>query len=63
MALEINEIGIQMRVRDDAAAPASREAAAPAKPGGDGGGADGRDDIVDECVRRVLHALKAAQER
>jgi hypothetical protein len=63
MALEINEIGIRMRVHDGAAAPASDGSAAPEESGGGDGGADRRDDIVNECVRRVLHALKAAQER
>lgn len=61
MALEVNEIGIRMRVLGDGeAAPA----------GGGGSAESGKLDpeearakIVDACVRRVLQVLKATQER
>ncbi len=62
MTLEINEIGITMRVRSDlgssdAAATDGDETAAPAKTALD------RDELVDLCVRRVLQALRTLQER
>ena len=63
MALEINEIGIHFRVPDaERAAPAgggrgSERAAA-------GSCADpGHEQIVDDCVRRVLRLLAARAER
>lgn len=63
MALEINEIGIHFRVPDaDRPAPGARQrkAAAPSR----GGCADpDREQIVDDCVRRVLQLLAARRER
>ena len=63
MTMEISEIGIRMRVRDGGGG----SGVAQAKCGpddGDAEGADGgREEIVQACVRRVLHALKALQER
>jgi hypothetical protein len=57
MPVEISEIGIRMRVDDDK----GRER------GSDRLGETERDAqreaIIDECVRRVLQALKARQER
>lgn len=58
MAIEISEIGILMRVRDDAAAPPDGRGTAPAAMRD-----IDREAIVAECVRRVLHALKTRQER
>lgn len=55
MPLEIREIGISMRVGEQAlpAANASQHKDSRVS----------RDDIVDECVRRVLQMLKTRQER
>jgi len=62
MTLEINEIGIFMRVRSDLSSSAD------AAPDGDGDGAPAkaateRDELVELCVRRVLRALRTSQER
>lgn len=55
MPLEIREIGISMRVGEQAlpatAAPQHKDSKV------------NRDEIVDECVRRVLQMLKTRQER
>jgi hypothetical protein len=58
MALEINEIGIHIQVsergnRPDADAAGQSQNGAP----------QDRDEIVAECVRRVLQALKSHRER
>jgi hypothetical protein len=55
MPLEIREIGISMRVGDEDAPqefPAHDDESMPT-----------HDEIVDECVRRVLAMLKTRQER
>ncbi|MEJ1968733.1 MAG: DUF5908 family protein [Rhizomicrobium sp.] len=67
MPLEINEIGIRMRVHDgqpragtpegDGADAGQLADAVASEPG------QARDAIVDACVRRVLAALKTMQER
>lgn len=59
MALEIREIEVRMRVGDT-------EALAEDDPSEDSGSPDGEtrmNDLVDECVRRVLSALEAKRER
>ncbi|MCP3100287.1 DUF5908 family protein [Myxococcus sp. K15C18031901] len=63
MPLEVNEIGIQLRVRDgvDAAGPET-----PSTPVGDCGCSDEKKErqaLVEECLRRVLQVLRARQER
>lgn len=59
MTIEVNEIAIQLKVRD--------EPGAESEPGSesDGGGLtqQGRDAIVADCVARVLRILKAREER
>ena len=59
MALEINEIGIRMRVCDSAAETAQ------SKPEKRRGGCDDvdREEIVDDVVRRVLEVLATLRER
>jgi uncharacterized protein DUF5908 len=57
MPLEISEIGIYVRVAGEEAAPDAAEPAAAAEPAPD------REQVVQECVRRVLQALRLAQER
>ena len=57
MALEINEIGIRMRVRGDEEEPPPRESA----PGGYGD--RNHEQVVEDCVRRVLQILRNLQER
>ncbi len=64
MPLEINEIGIRMRVRDSDP-EAERE---PVRRGAAGGDADpcadlDREAIVEDCVRRVLKILENLPER
>ncbi len=59
MALEINEIGIRIRVDDGAeAGPVQRKAT-------DAGGCRDvdREEIVEDCVRRVLKILKSLEDR
>ena len=56
MPLEVNEIGIVMRVRDDFGRP------------GDAGAdheqsEERREELIEECVRRVLQVLKMERER
>jgi len=57
MPLEINEIDIAMRVTGDGG-----------RQGGDGDGADtraeegAREELIEECVRRVLQAMKDQRE-
>lgn len=55
MTLEIREIGISMRVGDEEASLES--------PARDDEPRLTPDEIVDECVRRVLAMLKTRQER
>ncbi|MBR1347962.1 DUF5908 family protein [Bradyrhizobium sp. U87765 SZCCT0134] len=55
MPLEIREIGISMRVGEQPPQAASPPQHRDSK--------ISRDDIVDECVRRVLQMLKTRQER
>jgi hypothetical protein len=55
MPIEINEIAIQLKVRDADAAPGPSLSEAPREPD--------REAIVADCVARVLRALKARQER
>jgi hypothetical protein len=59
MALEINEIAIQMQV-DDSSAPA-RETQPEDKE--DGGGTLDYEQIVEACVRRVLQTMQTMKER
>ena len=57
MALEISEIAIQMQVDDEDRGPGERS---------EGGGAHcglDKQEIVGECVRRVLKMLKDTRER
>jgi len=60
MPLEINEIGIKMRVREG-------ERTEDLPPGVEMSsgecGDSARDAVVDACVRRVLEILRARQER
>ena len=62
MAFEVSEIGIRMRVLGDdepsSDLPSGDDAG---EPDDEGKGIDGA--VVDECVRRVLQALKAMRER
>jgi hypothetical protein len=60
MPIEINEIGIRMRVRDDEGG--GRGAAPGSGPSYHSWEAD-REALVAECVRRVLQALKTGRER
>ncbi|MCE9672069.1 DUF5908 family protein [Myxococcus stipitatus] len=63
MPLEVNEIGIQLRVRDGADASSSDK---PSTPVGDCGCSDEKKErqaMVEECLRRVLQVLRARQER
>ncbi len=59
MALEINEIGIRMRVGEE------RPAALRTEPGFDETSETeiNYERIVEECVRRILQALKVMKER
>jgi hypothetical protein len=58
MPIEINEIAIQLQVRDDSDGPAARPAAQAAAPRG-----EDREAIVADCVARVLRVLKMQRER
>jgi hypothetical protein len=59
MALEINEIGIRMRVTEGSGEPEERQPKA--------NGIDepqlNQEALVEECVRRVLQALRSMKER
>jgi len=56
MPLEINEIGITMRVSGDReAAGGHRDTSEESE--------EEREELIEECVRRVLQALKAERER
>jgi hypothetical protein len=61
MALEVNEIGIRMRVRGEEEEEAGEKVAR--KVEDSGCGCQDRDEIVEECTRRVLQILKSARER
>ena len=67
MPLEVNEIGIRMRVDDtddeeeDEIARRGRRKAV--EDDDCNCGSLDREEIVDDCVRRVLQALKAMRER
>lgn len=65
MALEIGEIGINVRVGDAEKEKAKKEKAEKEKAKkGRGACCDfDRQELVDDCVRLVLQALKAARER
>lgn len=64
MTMEINEIGIRMRVRDNAQTSAGGQADVdPTEAGPAAKEAINRDEIVEACVRRVLRALRTLQER
>ena len=58
MPLEVNEIGIVMRVRDgsDVAQRVGEDEPAEHRE-------EWREELIDECVRRVLQALKMERER
>ncbi|MEM1205432.1 MAG: DUF5908 family protein [Acidobacteriota bacterium] len=59
MALEISEIGISMRISDsEPGAPEDGGARATATPN-----AVDRDELVAECVRRVVELLRGSEER
>jgi hypothetical protein len=59
MALEVNEIGIQMRVSGGEEEDGGCKDAAPAT----SAGSLDREEIVGDCVRRVLQALRNQRER
>ena len=63
MTLEINEIGISMRVRSDLASSADAPPDTDAADGMPAKAATERDELVELCVRRVLRALRTSQER
>lgn len=62
MPLEIREIGIHMRV-GDCKTPALPGAAPDESRKAESRSEDEREAIVEDCVRRVLAALKTLQER
>lgn len=68
MALEINEIGINLRVDGDGGGAQEKAGKKKKKKEGEAGrrgaccGFD-REEVVDDCVRRVLQALQALRER
>lgn len=59
MPIEINEIAIQLKVRDEA----GMEGDSTPPAAGEGPRDAGREELVADCVSRVLRALKAQQER
>jgi hypothetical protein len=59
MPLEINEIGIRMRVGENNREPDERQ---PKIPQGDCQDIN-REELVDDCVRRVLQILKTLEGR
>jgi len=63
MTLEINEIGISMRVRTDLASSTGESVDGDAPEGAPARAAGERDALVELCVRRVLRALRSARER
>ena len=60
MALEVNELGIRMRVRDGAGEPVQRKSASCGCDDEDGRPSQ---ELVEACVRRVLQVLRAKRER
>ena len=60
MALEVNEIGIRLRVGEDGGEPGEGRRCEKIEQAA--GGLD-RGEIVDDCVRRVLQILKGRRER
>jgi hypothetical protein len=60
MPLEVNEIGIVMRVREGGEGSERIEAARIESPERR---EQRREELVDECVRRVLQALRMERER
>jgi hypothetical protein len=68
MALEVNEIGIRLRVRGEATGEMDEVGEVGKEREKERGGADpccdlDRDGIVDDCVRRVMQILKSQRER
>jgi hypothetical protein len=69
MALEVNEIGIRLRVRGEARGEIDEvDGVDEEREEKERGGADAccdldRDGIVDDCVRRVMQILKSLRER
>ena len=59
MPIEVNEIAIQLKVRDEQGAAGEFVS----EPGGEGLTQEERDAIVADCVARVLRVLKAREER
>jgi len=57
MALEVNEIGIRMRIFGDG----NQEPPPPDE--ADETAVQRRDELIDACVRQVLRVLKAMEER
>lgn len=62
MALEVNEIGIRMRVSEDGSDEPDGDRGDSRSEQADCCGLD-RGEIVDDCVRRVLQVLKGMRER
>ena len=62
MPLEVNEIGIRLRVVEGDSA-SSAPSGTPGRSNDAGNGAIAPALLVDTCVRRVLQILAAAQER
>lgn len=60
MAFEINEIGIHMQIGENGAV---KNGASGAVPQGCQTEYSAQNDLVEECVRRVLRILKSGQER
>ena len=60
MALEINEIAIQMQVGESAVEPQDSQ---PEDAESSDDGAPDYEQIVEECVRRVLQTMKTMKER
>lgn len=63
MAFEINEIGIHMQVGSGCGNGGGGASAATEQSYQQFGEESARNDLVEECVRRVLRILKSEQER
>lgn len=63
MPLEISEIAIQMRVAEADGGEQDEEEKEKKKEDDDGCCGLDKQEIVDECVRRVMKLLKSRQER
>jgi hypothetical protein len=61
--IEVGEIGISLNVADQSGTAARPRGATADDSCGCGQAKEQRDDLVEECVRRVLAVLKAQQER